>query len=77
MPPQLRPEIASTSELIAYIREVVARSEQYWCPIKHGRRVRAPHPLYPLFAEYGNAAGYRRRGPELRAALKPSRRRVR
>ena len=55
--------------LIAYIREIAARTEQYWCPIKHGRRVRSPHPTNPLFADYGDAAGYRERGPELREAL--------
>jgi hypothetical protein len=56
--------------LIAYIREIAARTEQYWCPIKHGRRVRAPHGLYPTFVDYGDGAGYRARGSELRAALR-------
>ena len=54
---------------IAYIREIAARTEQYWCPIKHGGRVRAPHAHYPLFPEYGDAAGYRAEAPALRAAL--------
>ena len=58
--------------LIAYIREIAARTEQYWCPIKHGRRVRAPHAAYPLFADYGDAAGYRERGPALRLTLDTS-----
>jgi hypothetical protein len=26
--------------LLSYVREVSARTEQYWCPIKHARRVR-------------------------------------
>jgi hypothetical protein len=55
--------------MIAYIREISARTEQYWCPIKHGGRVRAPHARYPLFPEYGDAAGYRSEAPALRAAL--------
>jgi hypothetical protein len=59
--------------VIAYIREVAARTEQYWCPIKHGRRVRAPHQGYPLFADYGDAAGYRHQAPVLRKALAASR----
>jgi hypothetical protein len=25
--------------LIAYVREIAGRTEQYWCPIKHARRV--------------------------------------
>lgn len=59
--------------LIAYIREIAARTEQYWCPIKHGRRIQAPHHLYRVFADYGDGAGYRARGFELRAALRITR----
>lgn len=62
--------------LIAYIREVAARTEQYWCPIKHGRHVRSPHPRYSLFSDYGDAAGYRVRSRHLRTALNGGRRRT-
>jgi hypothetical protein len=55
--------------VIAYIREIAARTEQYWCPIKHGRRVRSPHGAYPRFADFGDAAAYHERGAELRKAL--------
>lgn len=43
----------------AYTREVAARTEQYWCPIKHARRLKAAHERYPRFFDYGDAAGYR------------------
>lgn len=56
--------------LVAYVREVAGRTEQYWCPIKHGRRVRHPHSRYRQFAAYGDAPGYRRSLPSLRAVLK-------
>ena len=46
--------------LIAYVREVAGRTEQYWCPIKHARRIAAAHRRYDAFFEYGDAAGYRR-----------------
>lgn len=52
--------------LFAYLREVSARTEQYWCPIKHARRVRDPHLHYPLFVDYGDAEGFHRRLPMLR-----------
>ncbi|MFH1019449.1 MAG: hypothetical protein V1782_02390 [Pseudomonadota bacterium] len=52
--------------LIAYIREVAARTEQYWCPIKHARRLAAMHSRYGKFLEYGDAEGYRRRLDEIR-----------
>jgi hypothetical protein len=57
--------------VIAYVREVAARTEQYWCPIKHARTVRGPHARYHLFFEYGDGEGYRRRLPALRGTLKP------
>lgn len=43
----------------AYTREVAARTEQYWCPIKHARRLRAAHDYYPKFADYGDAEAFR------------------
>jgi hypothetical protein len=46
--------------LIAYVREVAARTEQYWCPIKHARPIPAPHSRYHTFFDYGDAEGYRR-----------------
>ena len=42
----------------AYTREVAARTEQYWCPIKHARRVRAAHGRYPKFFEHGDAEAF-------------------
>jgi len=43
----------------AYLREVAARTEQYWCPIKHARRIVAAHERYPHFFEFGDAQAYR------------------
>ena len=45
--------------VMAYAREIVARTEQYWCPIKHARRVRGMHLRTGLFFEYGDAESYR------------------
>lgn len=44
----------------AYTREVAARTEQYWCPIKHARRIHAAHGRYPNFFEHGDAEAFRR-----------------
>ena len=46
--------------LINYVREIASRTEQYWCPIKHARRVIGAHPRYNLFEDYGDAEGYRK-----------------
>ncbi|WP_295429936.1 hypothetical protein [uncultured Thiodictyon sp.] len=55
--------------LAGYFREIAARTEQYWCPIKNGRRIVASHSRYPRFFEYGDAESYRRELAQLRAEL--------
>ncbi len=56
--------------VIAYAREVGSRTEQYWCPIKHARRVLGAHPRYAGFAEYGDGERYQEHLVGLRAALR-------
>jgi hypothetical protein len=56
--------------VIGYVREVAGRTEQYWCPIKHARRIPAPHRHYQLFFDYGDAAGYHRGLPAVRRSLR-------
>lgn len=50
----------------AYTREVAARTEQYWCPIKYNRRIHAAHDRYPKFFDYGDAEAYQRELERLR-----------
>ena len=45
--------------VLAYAREIAARTEQYWCPIKHARRLRDAHDHYPKFFEHGDAEAFR------------------
>ncbi|HFQ89050.1 MAG TPA: hypothetical protein ENK27_03140 [Desulfobulbus sp.] len=52
--------------LIAYVREVAGRTEQFWCPIKHARRVRDAHRHMEKFFDYGDAEAWRTRLAELR-----------
>jgi hypothetical protein len=56
--------------VFAYVREIAGRTEQYWCPIRHAKRVRAPHPHYREFVDYGDAQAYLRELPVLRSKLK-------
>ena len=55
--------------LISYVQEVIARTEQYWCPIKHARRVRNRHSRYAKFSEYGDATNYHVHLKDLRKEL--------
>ncbi|KAF0184424.1 MAG: hypothetical protein FD124_1673 [Alphaproteobacteria bacterium] len=56
--------------VIAYVREVGSRTEQYWCPIKHARRVLGAHPRYAGFSEYGDADTYEAHLAKVREALR-------
>lgn len=55
---------------IAFMREVASRTEIYWCPIKHARRVLGPHPHYQGFADFGDAEGYRARLTQMKDGVK-------
>jgi hypothetical protein len=55
--------------LAEYIREVTARSEQYWCPIKHTRRSPDPHRFTDGFVDYGDAENYRKQLDVLRKEI--------
>lgn len=55
--------------LISYIREIAGRTEQYWCPIKHARRLAGPHDHYPHFIDYGDAEAYLTESQPLRDRL--------
>ena len=55
--------------LAAYMTEIVARTEQYWCPIKHARRTLHAHSYYDGFFDYGDAAAYRDELKALREEL--------
>lgn len=46
---------AYVNGVFGYATEVAARTERYWCPIKHARTPRNPHSLYEGFAPYGAA----------------------
>ena len=56
--------------LIAYVREIVSRTEQYWCPIKHAHRLVGAHHRYANFIDYSDAEAYRTKLEELRGRLK-------
>jgi hypothetical protein len=55
--------------VMAYGREVFARTEQYWCPIKHARKIMAAHPYYTGFVDFGDAQSYKDELENLRTEL--------
>lgn len=57
------------SGMIAYISEIVARTEQYFCPIKHARKILSTHARYALFLDFDAAENYEAKLEEHRVAL--------
>lgn len=55
--------------LLAYASEIIARTEQYFCPIKHARKVPSANSRYEQFLNYGEAENFHGRLEEFRSAL--------
>ena len=55
--------------LMGYMREILARTEQYFCPIKHAHKILGTHARYNRFLDYGEAEAYETRLEEFRVAL--------
>lgn len=56
--------------LLAYAREITSRTEQYWCPIKHARKLLGAHPRCERFIDYGDSRDFHARLAQFRAALR-------
>ena len=55
--------------LMGYISEIAARTEQYWCPIRHASRMKSIHSRYQKFFEYGESTRFRQESEKLRNEL--------
>jgi hypothetical protein len=55
--------------LMGYMVEILARTEEYFCPIKHAHKVLGTHTRYRHFLDYGDAADYERKLEAFRVGL--------
>lgn len=55
--------------LLGYAQEIAARTEQYFCPVKHARKMLNAHARYEHFLDYGEADNFHDKLEEFRAAL--------
>jgi hypothetical protein len=60
---------AYANGLIAYVAEISGRTEEYFCPIKHARKIFGTHAHYARFLDYGDAADYEARLEQFRVGL--------
>ena len=56
--------------LMAYALEIAARTELYFCPIKHSKKTAYKHSQYKRFLEYGESKTYQTKLKELRESLR-------
>ena len=55
--------------LMGYMAEILARTEEYFCPIKHAHKILGTHKRYNRFLDYGDAADYEKKLEEFRVGL--------
>jgi len=55
--------------VLAYGREIAARTEQYWCPIKHARMSKGVHSRQCLYCDFGDADAFLRDCEKLRTKV--------
>jgi hypothetical protein len=55
--------------LLAYVSEIVSRTEQYFCPIKHAHKMLGTHSRYAQYLDFGDGADYAVRLEAYRQAL--------
>jgi hypothetical protein len=55
--------------LMGYLVEILARTEEYFYPIKHAHKVPGTHARYRKFLEYGDAENYEEKLEAYRLAL--------
>jgi hypothetical protein len=55
--------------LMGYMAEILARTEQYFCPIKHAHKILGTHGRYNRFLDYGEADAYEAKLEAYRVAL--------
>ncbi len=55
--------------LMAYATEIFARTEQYFCPIKHAHRIKGNHARHQYFLDYGDAEDLHKRLEAVRVSL--------
>ena len=55
--------------LMGYASEIIACTEQYFCPIKHAQKLLGSHKRNRYFLEYGDASDLHKRLEKVRSSL--------
>jgi len=55
--------------VIQYSAEIGSRTEEFWCPIKHNKKIGYEHSRYHKYLEYGDASSYHEKRKSIRLQL--------
>ncbi len=58
-----------TNGLLPMVTEIAARTEQYFCPIKHAHPLVHPHSRYSKFLPYGDGRAFRAKSSAVASAF--------
>ena len=58
--------------VISYAQEIAGRTEQYWCPVKHAKKLKNSHSQYEKFFAHGDAKAYQENFIKIRTFDEPS-----
>ncbi|MDD4948370.1 hypothetical protein [Sulfuricurvum sp.] len=56
--------------VIQYTAAIGARTEEFWCPIKHNREMKHEHSRYGNYLEYGDSESYHAKRKKIRLQMK-------
>lgn len=56
--------------VMQYVSEIGARTEEFWCPIKHSKNVGFKHRRYENYLEYGDGESYHNKRRSIRINMR-------
>ena len=57
--------------VISYAQEIPGKTEQYWCPIKHAKKLKNSHSHYSKIMDFDDATDYQEKFVKIRSFEKP------
>ncbi len=56
--------------VMQYASEIGVRTEEFWCPIKHKKKIGYKHSRYKNYLEYGDSTAYHAKRKSIRLQMK-------
>ena len=56
--------------VMQYVSEIAARTEEFWCPIKHSQKIGFEHKRYTNYLAYGDGLDYHEKRKQIRLKMR-------